>query len=84
MKGPIPIKSVAQIKARALINGRWSAMSSGDFYPGGLTPELKLTEIMYHPPGGDAFEFVELSNFRSRFGQPLALLFSRYFLLVCS
>ncbi|MDA7665333.1 lamin tail domain-containing protein [Verrucomicrobia bacterium] len=72
-KGPIPIKSVTQIKARALINGRWSAMSSGDFYPGGLTPELKLTEIMYHPPGGDAFEFVELTNF-----SPVSVNLSRY------
>lgn len=72
-EGPIPIKSVTQIKARALINGRWSAMSSGDFYPGGLTPELKLTEIMYHPPGGDAFEFVELTNF-----SPVSVNLSRY------
>ena len=70
---PIPIKSVTQIKARALINGRWSAMSSGDFYPGGLTSELKLTEIMYHPPGGDAFEFVELTNF-----SPVSVNLSRY------
>jgi hypothetical protein len=61
-EGPIPIDSVIDVRARSLSNGLWSALSSGVFYPGGLTSDLKLTEIMYHPPGGDAFEFVEVTN----------------------
>ncbi len=61
--GPIAVESTTHIRARTFLDGRWSAMSSGVFYPGGLTSGLKITEIMYHPPGGDAFEFVELTNF---------------------
>ena len=72
-ESPIPIDSATYIQARTLSEGNWSAMSYGNFYPGGLTSELKLTEIMYHPPGGDAFEFVELSNF-----SPVTVDLSRY------
>ena len=43
------------------------------FYPGSLTSNIQFTEIMYHPPGGDAFEFVELTNFG-----PIAMDLSRY------
>ena len=72
-QGPIAIDEVTNIRARSLQNGRWSALGAGVFYPGQLLPDLHFTEIMYHPPGGDAFEFVELSNLG-----PVALDLTRY------
>ncbi|XOV69646.1 MAG: lamin tail domain-containing protein [Verrucomicrobiota bacterium] len=62
-RSPIVVDGLVDIKARSLTNGKWSALSHGVFYPGNLTPLIKWTEVMYHPPGGDAFEFVELTNF---------------------
>ncbi|MDA7644740.1 lamin tail domain-containing protein [bacterium] len=59
----IGVSQVTHIKARSLANGRWSAASEGVFYPGGLTSSVKFSEIMYHAPGGDEFEFIELTNF---------------------
>jgi hypothetical protein len=59
---PIPIDGLTEVRARSLDAGGWSALSAGVFYPGDLQADLKLTEIMYHPPGGDAFEFIELTN----------------------
>jgi len=62
-RSPIVIDEPTEIRARSVTDGRWSALNSGVFYPGNLTPDIKFTEIMYHPPGGDAFEFIELTNF---------------------
>ena len=59
----IAIEGVTEIRARSFSNGRWSAQSRGVFYPGSLTSAVRFSEIMYHPPGGDEFEFLELSNF---------------------
>ena len=59
----IRVSEVTHIKARSLSEGRWSAASEGVFYPGGLTSSIKFSEIMYHAPGGDEFEFIELTNF---------------------
>ncbi len=59
----IVVDDVTEIRARSLANGRWSALSQGVFFPGELTAPIKFSEIMYHPPGGEAFEFLELTNF---------------------
>ncbi|MFM8360623.1 MAG: CotH kinase family protein, partial [Verrucomicrobiota bacterium] len=46
--------------ARALDGTNWSALTAASFQLGEATPPVRLTEVMYHPPGGDAFEFIEL------------------------
>jgi len=50
------------VKARALVGTNWSALTEAQFTIAQLTVPLRITEIMYNPVGGDAFEFIELRN----------------------
>jgi hypothetical protein len=50
------------IKARTLAGTNWSALTEAQFTVAELTLPLRITEIMYNPVGGDAFEFIELRN----------------------
>ena len=50
------------VKARTLNGTNWSALLEARFEAGLPEPPLRITEIMYNPPGGDAFEFLELQN----------------------
>ena len=52
----------AQIKARTLIGNKWSALTSATFQTGESVVPIRVTEIMYNPQGGDAFEFIEFQN----------------------
>jgi hypothetical protein len=45
-----------------LAGTNWSALNEATFAVGSLTVPLAITEIMYRPIGGDAFEFIELQN----------------------
>jgi len=68
--GPLTLNQSAQIKARVLSGGVWSALSEATYYTIQNFTGLLLTEIMYHPPNttnyvGDAFEFIELKNVAS-------------------
>ena len=47
------------LSARVLDDGRWSALTEGSFL---VLGPLRVTEIMYHPSGGDDLEFLELEN----------------------
>lgn len=63
----ITLAQSAQIKARALSAGVWSALIDATFYVTQTYTDVLVTEIMYHPPDtalqdGDAFEFIELKN----------------------
>ncbi|MEJ5238183.1 MAG: lamin tail domain-containing protein [Limisphaera sp.] len=64
--GPIPLQSTVTIKARVLAGGTWSALNEGTFVVAELGLPLAITEINYNPPGGEAYEFVELQNQGSR------------------
>ncbi|MGQ9576020.1 MAG: lamin tail domain-containing protein, partial [Thermoguttaceae bacterium] len=71
--GPIPLSDTTHVKARALLNGQWSALSEATFYMD-LAPSMRITEIMYNPPAPSAaeiaagytdnedFEFLEIKN----------------------
>ncbi len=50
------------VKARALFGTNWSALNEATFTVDALGSPLRITEIMYNPIGGDAYEFVELQN----------------------
>jgi hypothetical protein len=50
------------IKARAFLGTNWSALNEATFTIEQLTTPLRITEIMYNPPGGDDYEFIELRN----------------------
>jgi len=50
------------VKARVLRNGVWSALTSAEFSVTLLGVPLRITEIMYAPAGGDAYDYIELQN----------------------
>ena len=52
----------AHIKARTMTSGKWSALTEASFMVGDGDVPVRITEIMYNPQGGDAFEFLELQN----------------------
>ena len=58
----ITLTTGAQVKARSLSGSKWSALTSATFQVGDSAVPLRITEIMYNPQGGDAFEFIELQN----------------------
>ena len=60
--GPVTITASVTIQARALSATNWSALNAASFDVATLGPQLHVTEIMYNPPGGDAYEFLELRN----------------------
>lgn len=59
---PLLLDRDLEICARSLDGTNWSALAKGRYQVERLGWPLRFTEIMYHPPGGDAFEFLELAN----------------------
>ena len=59
---PIPLFRSTLVKARTLVGTVWSALSEAPFQVNSPASPVQFTEIMYRPPGGDAFEFLELQN----------------------
>jgi hypothetical protein len=62
---PIRLETSAVIKARTLSGTVWSALSEAAFQVAAMGVPLRITEIMYNPPGGEAYEFIELQNVSS-------------------
>jgi len=60
--GAITLNGSVIVKARARFGTNWSAMNEATFTVDALGSPLRITEIMYNPAGGDAYEFVELQN----------------------
>ncbi|HMJ66946.1 MAG TPA: lamin tail domain-containing protein, partial [Candidatus Binatia bacterium] len=58
----VSLSRTAVVKARALVGTNWSALNEATFTIEQLIVPLRITEIMYNPAGGDAYEFVELRN----------------------
>jgi len=62
----IPLTHSIRVKARVLDGGVWSALSEAVFAIGQVAENLRITEIMYHPPdapdGHPDAEFIELKN----------------------
>ncbi len=68
-KQAVPITQNVQIRARAYDGSNWSALSEAEFITGESSSEitilrkyLQVTELMYNPPDGGAFEYIELHN----------------------
>ncbi|HVY72349.1 MAG TPA: lamin tail domain-containing protein, partial [Verrucomicrobiae bacterium] len=59
---PIPIEEDTRVTARSLAGTNWSALADATFTAGSLGVPVRFTEIMFHPQGGDAYEFIELQN----------------------
>jgi hypothetical protein len=60
--GAVTLNSPVIVKARALFGTTWSALNEATFTVDALGSALRITEIMYNPIGGDAYEFLELQN----------------------
>ena len=62
--GPVTISQSTVVKARTLLNEtNWSALAEAEFKVDSLIVPLRITEIMYNPSGGRAYEFIELLNY---------------------
>ncbi len=58
----LTLSSTVTLKSRVLNGSTWSALNEAVFTVGELGVPLRITEIMYNPVGGDAYEFLELQN----------------------
>lgn len=59
---PIVVDRPLFVRARTLSSTNWSAVSEAAFQIGESRSPLQITEIMYHPPGGEHYEYIELEN----------------------
>ncbi len=59
---PVILSNSVIVKARARFTTNWSALADATFQVAELTIPLRITEIMYNPVGGDAYEYLELKN----------------------
>ena len=59
---PVKLTGDTTIRTRTMHNGQWSALVEHSFQAGRAGTPLRFTEIMYNPPGGSEYEFVELHN----------------------
>ncbi len=60
--GPLTLNQDATVRARSLNGTNWSALTEASFQVALLGVPLRVTEINYNPPGGSAYEFLELQN----------------------
>jgi len=60
--GAITLSNTVIVKARALFGTNWSALNETRFTIDALNSPLRITEIMYNPVGGDAYEYIEIQN----------------------
>ncbi|MCK5851669.1 chitobiase/beta-hexosaminidase C-terminal domain-containing protein, partial [bacterium] len=58
---PVSLTKTTQIKSRVLRSGEWSPICEAVFSVTGAQ-NIVVSEIMYHPPGGSDFEFIEIKN----------------------
>lgn len=59
---PIIVQKPFHLRARSLEGTNWSALTEATFQIAEAGIPLRITELMYNPPGGEAFEFIELMN----------------------
>ncbi len=75
---PVTLSDTTHVKARALKEDRWSALSKAEFFVDAnqtnlamLQEHLHITEVMYNPQDGNEYEFVELHNSHESESLPL-------------
>lgn len=59
---PLILTHDVVLKARSLDGTEWSALTEAAYQVEALGLPVRFTELMYNPPGGDAYEFIELTN----------------------
>jgi hypothetical protein len=63
---PLTISATTTVKSRALNGSTWSALNEATFSTDTSLPPVRITELMYNPPAGDPYEFLELFNAGTR------------------
>jgi hypothetical protein len=61
----LSIQPPLRILARTLNGTNWSALVSAEFQPAAQPVTVAISEIQYHPIGGEAYEYLELWNWGS-------------------
>jgi hypothetical protein len=59
---PVVLPNPVRLKARSLQGTNWSALTEAVFEVDLPSLPLRITEINYHPPDGEEYEFIELTN----------------------
>jgi PKD repeat protein len=59
---PLRITQNTAVLARTRSGESWSALNAARFSVPAAWSGLAITEIMYHAPGGNAYDFIELAN----------------------
>ena len=65
----IPLVASGTIAARSLNGTNWSAITEAAFLVDQPVSPLRITEIMYNPAGGEAYQFIELANLQEEIGR---------------
>jgi hypothetical protein len=63
---PPTLANSVTIRARSLQGSTWSAITEATFSVGTPGTPVRIAEIQFDPPGGSAYEFVELRNLAGR------------------
>jgi hypothetical protein len=61
-RSPLVLTTTTQVKARLFAGDTWSALHEATFTMVDRAAQLRVTELMYNPPGGNDYEFIELKN----------------------
>ncbi len=59
---PVVLDASAIVRARTRWGTNWSAVTEAVFRVQDFGLPLRIVEIMYHPPGDEPYEFIELEN----------------------
>lgn len=59
---PITLDRSTTLKIRSLFGNQWSALVEVNYSMEPEHPALRFSEIMYNPPGGGTYEFIEMEN----------------------
>ena len=60
--GPVTLDRSSRVKARLRSGTTWGPLEEAVFAVGPVPQSLRITEIMYNPPGTPEAEFIELAN----------------------
>ena len=59
---PVSISDYTVVKSRLRDGAQWSALNEAVFTLEPVYESLRISELMYNPPGGRDLEFIELAN----------------------
>ncbi len=61
-QAPVALTTATVVKARVKVGEAWSALAEAAFRLPDQQPQLRITELMYHPLEDERDEFLELTN----------------------